>query len=191
MPAYPRLWRDPRLPARVWDKIEIDRSGPRTRGAYCWIWTAGKSGGYGTVGWAGKTRKAHRVLYFVLVGPTELELDHLCRRPACVNPRHLDPVTHRVNQSRGAGNRNAAIRARMETGLCANGHNAWARNQKYPDTWYCKECRLARARGKRGVPNKEKTHCKNGHEFTPENTYIPPGRFHRKCRACMLARRTS
>lgn len=30
-----------------------------------------------------------------------------------------------------------------------------------------------------------KTHCKNGHEFTPENTYIRP-KGGRKCRACAL-----
>ena len=28
------------------------------------------------------------------------------------------------------------------------------------------------------------THCKRGHEFTPENTYQPPGRFQRMCREC-------
>jgi len=33
--------------------------------------------------------------------------------------------------------------------------------------------------------NTNKTHCKNGHEFTPENTYIPPGVKQRICRACM------
>jgi hypothetical protein len=29
-----------------------------------------------------------------------------------------------------------------------------------------------------------KTHCKNGHEFTPENTYIRPDNGGRQCRAC-------
>ena len=29
-----------------------------------------------------------------------------------------------------------------------------------------------------------KTHCQNNHEFTPENTYQPPGRKHRQCRTC-------
>lgn len=29
-----------------------------------------------------------------------------------------------------------------------------------------------------------KTHCIHGHEFTPENTYLPPGRYRRMCRAC-------
>lgn len=32
--------------------------------------------------------------------------------------------------------------------------------------------------------NKRKTHCPYRHEFTPENTYVPPGTTHRYCRAC-------
>lgn len=33
--------------------------------------------------------------------------------------------------------------------------------------------------------NSRKTHCKNGHEFTPENTYIKPNTTHRQCRICV------
>lgn len=33
-------------------------------------------------------------------------------------------------------------------------------------------------------PQLSKTHCKNGHEFTPENTYINPNRNGRTCRTC-------
>lgn len=36
-----------------------------------------------------------------------------------------------------------------------------------------------------------KTECINGHPFTPENTYCPPGRVHRMCRACIKARKQS
>lgn len=33
-------------------------------------------------------------------------------------------------------------------------------------------------------PRPLKTHCKQGHEYTPENTYIFPGRTDRQCREC-------
>lgn len=34
--------------------------------------------------------------------------------------------------------------------------------------------------------NAEKTHCKRGHEFTPENTYFHAKSGERKCRACKV-----
>ena len=35
-----------------------------------------------------------------------------------------------------------------------------------------------------GGHNRRKTHCAEGHEYTPENTYIRPGTNHRHCRKC-------
>jgi hypothetical protein len=35
--------------------------------------------------------------------PEGLELDHLCRMPACANPYCVEPVTHRENLLRGDG----------------------------------------------------------------------------------------
>lgn len=35
-----------------------------------------------------------------------------------------------------------------------------------------------------GGRNRDKTRCAQGHEYTPENTYIRPGTTHRHCRAC-------
>lgn len=36
--------------------------------------------------------------------------------------------------------------------------------------------------------NKRKTECVNGHEFTPENTYLVPARNGRHCRRCQADR---
>jgi len=51
----------------------------------------------------GKTVRAHRFYYERINGPIPdgLELDHLCRVHSCVNPDHLEPVTHTVNMRRG------------------------------------------------------------------------------------------
>ncbi len=74
----------------------------------CWRWRgASDPKGYGRVGRMinGKavTKLAHRVVYEAWVGaiPEGLQLDHLCRNHACVNPDHLEPVTQRENLLRG------------------------------------------------------------------------------------------
>ncbi len=71
----------------------------------CWLFSGSKhKDGYGLVKVDGRTRKAHRVMYEDLVGPVPpgVELDHLCRTPACINPAHLEPVSHLENVRRGA-----------------------------------------------------------------------------------------
>lgn len=71
----------------------------------CWVWQGGLSNGYG-IQWdaaARTTVKAHRRMYELHVGPIPkgLQIDHLCRNRACVNPAHLEPVTNRENTVRG------------------------------------------------------------------------------------------
>jgi hypothetical protein len=70
----------------------------------CWDWTGYKDEkGYGRIYKEGLNKYAHRYAYEHFVGPIpdNLEIDHLCRRRCCVNPEHLEAVTHRVNVARG------------------------------------------------------------------------------------------
>jgi hypothetical protein len=101
--------------ARLWAKIEKVPSG-------CWEWTGGLSAGrYGHLKWGGRLSKAHIVMYELYVSkvPDGLELDHLCENTICVNPDHLEPVTHAENIRRAAPRISAALQAIME---CPRGH---------------------------------------------------------------------
>lgn len=118
---------------RLLEKVAIDESG-------CWRWTGFISHkGYGRFSFGMRSGHAHRFAYATLVGPIgdDREIDHLCRNRACVNPAHLEAVTHGENL-------------------------------------------------KRRHPGGVQTHCKNGHEFTPENTYQRPNGT-RLCRTCKNA----
>lgn len=86
------------MPERFWAKVE--------KTDHCWLWHGAVSSytGYGSIGHNGKTCVAHRMAYLLVKGaiPDGLELDHLCRNRLCVNPDHLEPVTHLENMRRGA-----------------------------------------------------------------------------------------
>lgn len=71
----------------------------------CWIWHASiQKGGEGQFHWTKKRPvKAHRYAYELFRGTIESGglIDHLCRTRACVNPNHLEVVTHDENLWRG------------------------------------------------------------------------------------------
>src|SRR3546814_19356891 len=64
-----------------------------------------------------RTRQAHRISYELCVGPIPegMELDHLCRVRRCVNPAHMEPVTHRENVLRGEAGLARAVQQRAKT----------------------------------------------------------------------------
>ena len=75
-----------------------------TIGDACWNWNACKTAnGYGQIRWNNKNHLAHRVMYMELIGtiPDGLVLDHKCFNRGCCNPKHLEPVTSKVNSERG------------------------------------------------------------------------------------------
>lgn len=106
-----------KLPSRFFEKVEKTPT--------CWLWSGARSKGYGVFG-IPKTRRnarAHRLSYLFHVGPIPigLELDHLCRVPACVNPAHLEPVTHQINTARGVAGQATGRQMRSRT-HCPSGH---------------------------------------------------------------------
>lgn len=128
--------------SRFWSKV--DKNGPvpaiRPDLGSCWVWTKALNKGYGAFGDGHKkVRGSHIVAYELLIGqvPDGLELDHLCRNHACVNPSHLEPVTHRENTMRGLNM--TAIEAVVTH--CPQGHpydeaNTTIRGGKR----FCREC---------------------------------------------------
>lgn len=109
------------IPLRIEEKIErVTESG-------CWIWLgACQPTGYSVVRFNGKAARAHRVIYKIVFGsiPEGFELDHLCRVRCCVNPHHMEPVTHTENLRRGE---TIGAKNRMKT-HCSNRHELTAEN---------------------------------------------------------------
>jgi hypothetical protein len=108
--------------ARFWSKV--DRSGGRRA---CWPWLTQSRSPYGygvfSLGVRGVNKRvlAHVFSYMLLLGeiPEGLELDHTCTNPACVNPAHLEPVTHQENMLRAS--RRGRLFRRLPT-HCPQGH---------------------------------------------------------------------
>lgn len=135
---------DQRLPRSFWAKVSPE---PNTG---CWLWTGlAKPEGYGRfMTPARKLVSAHRHAYSMLMGdiPAGLTLDHLCRTRCCVNPAHLEPVTHEENMRR------AGARLRGVT-HCKWGHAFDEKNThtRPNGTRMCRRCNAdiaARARAK-------------------------------------------
>lgn len=106
----------------------------------CLIWT-GKlnKDGYGRFSIKRREVPAHVFSYERTIGlvPDALELDHLCKCRRCVNPLHLEPVTHRENLMRSPTLQ--AINAAKTH--CINGHAFTEENTVIVDGWrQCRAC---------------------------------------------------
>lgn len=117
-------------PDRFWAKVKFTNS--------CWLWTASLDRhGYGQFMVRPRLYRAHRWAYEFCNGeiPEGLPLDHLCRTHACVNPDHLEPVSHGENVRRG-------LRGRLVT-HCSRGH-AYTPENTFLNHGHLRECRACR-----------------------------------------------
>lgn len=83
------------LAPRFWEKVEKTDT--------CWLWQRRLDAkGYGQFWYDGRNVRVHRFAYEFLVGPIPdgLVIDHLCRVRHCVNPAHMEVVTHAENLRR-------------------------------------------------------------------------------------------
>lgn len=133
-------WGNKTILERFWEKVE------ETEG--CWLWNGYHGGmGYGQF-WItpGRPIGAHRFAYQLLVGPIpdDFDIDHLCRNPRCVNPKHLEPVSHRENMRRSKAARKMACKLGHDW---TNPKNVYIR--KGGQRW-CAECARTRWNKKRG-----------------------------------------
>jgi hypothetical protein len=107
------------------------------------VWTGARNAqGYAYFKLNGKTVRAHCLAYQDFNGsvPEGLDLDHLCRNRSCVNPDHLEPVTHTENIRRGD---TVAARNAAKT-HCSNGHELSPDNvyraPLRPNQRVCRKC---------------------------------------------------
>lgn len=111
----------------------------------CWEWTGSKTrNGYGQLKIGGVAMMAHRAFYehFITEIPDGLDLDHLCRMRACVNPWHLDPVSRSVNLYRAE----TLGKYNLKKTHCPHGHEYSAANTRFTRTGSrcCRTCERLR-----------------------------------------------
>lgn len=119
-------------------------------GIPCLIWIGYKDRhGYGqiTVRNEDESRLAHRWAYERWIGPIPdgLTIDHLCYNRNCVNPAHLEPVTHSENVRRATEKRTH----------CRYGHPYTEDNLYITPTGY-RQCRTCRREATKRSQNKKR-----------------------------------
>ena len=84
----------------------VEEFSPLVPDSNCWTVVGSDDGkGYKKMRHKGRSLYKHRVMWTIWNGsiPDGLVLDHKCKRPNCINPAHLEPVTVIENTSRGNG----------------------------------------------------------------------------------------
>jgi hypothetical protein len=116
----------------------------------CHIWLGALDvGGYAKFSIANSVAlSGHIFAYEHKYGPVPdgLELDHVCLMKCCVNPDHVEAVTHQENMRRQLGSRH-------HLGTCCRGHLFDEANTYIAKngTRHCRKCDVLRHKKKRGI----------------------------------------
>jgi hypothetical protein len=178
MPRKAQPWK-----VRFW--LKIDKNGPvpsyRPELGPCWIWTGTlfPVTGYGGLKINGRMVGAHCLSYKIHKGriPKGKEIDHLCRVRKCVNPDHLEAVTHKVNTLRGFGP--AAVNARKTH--CPQGHPLAGYNALILKVRgkvvgrSCRTCRVKRTRKWVSIPKNHRAHLLRCREYYRKRKEVSNG----------------
>lgn len=112
----------------------------------CLVWLGAKrSNGYGVTVYMGKQTTTHRIMYTLHFGGITdvMEVDHKCNRRDCINPEHLQTVTHQENM-RLSALRRKSCKAGHEWNEC----NTYVKEvkRKQGGTRMQRYCRVCRAK---------------------------------------------
>lgn len=96
----------------------------------------------------------------------------------CISKKYLEKAKNDPNRGSPCGRRRSEF--------CNKGHKIESTPSGYR---LCKVCSRIKQVERRGGYVRSKTHCKNGHLRTKENTYIAPSTQKRTCLSCKQKRR--
>lgn len=121
-------------------KVKADKLKVKITGG-CWLLPK-RINGYGDIRIGNKRIKAHRLSYRLFIGKIAqgLEIDHVCRRRNCINPKHLRAVSRYENimSGQGLGARNARKK------FCKRGHKLTKKDLVLCRTRKFRSCRICR-----------------------------------------------
>jgi hypothetical protein len=166
---------------RFWSKVQKTET--------CWLWMGARHphGGYGQfVGPPIKELRAHRYSWVLAYGPIPdgLLVCHRCDNPPCVRPDHLFLGTHLDNalDMMAKGRKPPIWNSGTFQTRCLRGHVVTLATSGRRVCRECNRARMLRRVSQLPTPT-TKTHCRNGHEYTPENIIWRDKRG-RRCRTC-------